>query len=106
MSDQTITREPPRMLRTNWVKSANDMLSIEFAINTEYYLSCTDYRSQCHSLYNLLHIFGFSKNKVALLLSVDHKSFEKQLSLPLESRPNGRPSILTQEEKDIAQIYN
>ena len=45
--------------------------------------------------------FLYPKNKVALFLGVDHKSFEKQFSLPLEPRQNGGPSILKQEEKEV-----
>lgn len=99
MNGQVPTREPPKILQMQWIQSTNDMLSIELAISSECYLSCTDYRSQCHVLYNFLHLMGFSINKIARLLGVDHKSFEKQLKLPLTSRPNGRPSVLSQEEK-------
>ena len=94
-------RELPKLLHLDKVKSTDDMLTIEMVINTEYYQTCCDYRTQCHVLYDMLHIFGFTKNKIANLLSVDHKSYEKQLSLPIIPRPNGRPQSLTSEEKLI-----
>lgn len=77
------------------------------AITTEYYLRAYDYRSQCHALHYLLHLHGFSNRKIAKLLGIDHKFFQKQLSLPLESCPNGRRVILTKEEKvSLFEIIN
>ena len=64
MNGQALTREPPKILQTQWIQSTNDMLSVELAISSECYLSCTDYKSQCHFLYYFLHL---------LILGVDNK---------------------------------
>ena len=50
--------------------------------------------------YNVLINFGWSKNKIAKLFQVDHKAIEKQLSLPIEYNPNGRPAFLQPDEVD------
>lgn len=73
-------------------------LSSQLTLNIIYLVLTTGHNVIHYIIYCIFLEF---KKKVALLLGVDHKSFEKQLSLPLESRPNGRPFILTQEEKEI-----
>ena len=72
---------------------------IRAILNNRDYQNCQTYREQCHVLYKLGRGYFLTKNFMAKLLGIDHKSFEKQLSLPLESRPPGRPSLLNEEEK-------
>ena len=107
MSKYSIERTVVHEIQTSWITNTREKLLVSDAITSEYYLRAYDYRSQCHDLHYLLHPHGFSNRKIAKLLGVDHKSFEKQLSLPLESRPNSRPIFLTKEEKvSLFEIIN
>ena len=78
---------------------------VDLLLNTEYYRNVTCYREQCHVMHDILvKIHGYSTRMCARILKVDHKTFEKQVLLPVEQRPPGRPTLLNEEE--IATIYN
>ena len=101
MSTNSPPRKPPKEIHKELINEPFERFATEEALNSEEYQNALDYRSQCHALYNLLHENGFSNHKLASLLGVDHKSFEKQLKLPIDPNPNGRPVILNEEEKNI-----
>ena len=99
----SMERLPPRMIQyQRWWGKDEELIRI--IIDDPGYQACRTYREQCHKLYRLGRGYFLSKNFMARLLGVDHKSFEKQISLPLEERPVGRPSILNETEK--AEIIN
>ncbi len=97
----SIERLPVRELDLSWIKDTFDTFCIEWVLNSDIYQNSFDYRSQCQNTYTLLRTFGWSKCKVAKLFAVDHKAFEKQLSLPLENNENGRPPLLNEEEQQL-----
>lgn len=100
MSLNSPPRKPPMEIHLELINSSFEQYAIEKALKSEKYQSALDYRAQCHALYELLHDDGFTNHKLALLLGVDHKSFEKQLKLPIDPNPNGRPVVLNDEEKN------
>ena len=88
-------------LNTDWVTFILDKNVLNILINSDAYQECQTYREQCHFLWQYLNSFHWSKNKVAKLLDVDHKCFEKQIFLPLETRPPGRPRVLDDNEVNL-----
>ena len=92
-------RLPPRELipREKW---GRDAPLVQAIIDSEAYQACSTYREQCHVMYSLGKGYFLSKNYLARILGVDHKSFEKQITKPIEQRPSGRPTLLTNEEID------
>lgn len=98
---EKLSRTGPRpILNRRWMKEKDEAI-IAYILNNEYYQSCTTYREQCHCLYHIGRSLYLSKNYMARLLNVDHKCFEKQISLPLETTKIGRPSSLTLDEKEL-----
>lgn len=67
-----------------WIINHNGDYYIKWKVNNIYF-----YILQHPIQFPSFNCF-FLKNKVTRLLGVDHYSFEKQLKLPLISRPNGR----------------
>ena len=95
---EKFARTAPRpILKRRWWKDSDEAL-VTYILDSEYYQSCTTYREQCHCLHYFSRQLFLSKNYMARLLNVDHKSYEKQLKLPLETKPIGRPKILTEED--------
>lgn len=97
----SIERLPVRELDLSWIKDTSDTLCVEWVLNSDIYQNSFDYRSQCQNTYSLLRAFGWSKCKVSKLFAVDHKAFEKQLSLPLGNNENGRPPTLNEEQQQL-----
>lgn len=91
-------RSPVRQIKTDWVTDLFDRNIISVLLECDAYQNCSSYREQCHFLWEYLNFFGWSKHKTARLFDVDHKSFEKQISLPIEQRPPGRPNKLNEQE--------
>lgn len=63
------------------------------------YQNCFDYRSQCHCADFILKSYGWTNIKIAKLFGVDHKAYEKQIKLPLDSNNNGRSFLLDEDEQ-------
>ena len=74
-------RLPPRELipREKW---GRDAPLVQAIIDSEAYQACSTYREQCHVMYSLGKGYFLSKNYLARILGVDHKSFEKQITKP------------------------
>ena len=69
-------------------------------IASDMYQNCYDCRSQCHCADIILKSHGWTNSKIAKLFGVDHKAYEKQIKLPLDSNNNGRPSLLDEDEEN------
>lgn len=91
-------RSPVREIHTDWIIDLFDKNILLVILESDSYQNCSTYREQCHFLWDYLNFFGWSKHKAARLFNVDHKSFEKQIRLPIEQRPPGQPNILNQDE--------
>lgn len=94
----SIERSPPRNVETKWIQNCFDYMIIETLSYMKEFQEAVDYRTQCHIAFHYLKNFGWSVNKISRLFGIDHKALEKQLSLPIELNPNGRPQLLNQEE--------
>ena len=92
-------RLPPRELETYWIKNPFDFVCVEKMVASDMYQNCYDYRSQCHCADIILKSHGWTNSKIAKLFGVDHKAYEKQIKLPLDSNNNGRPSLLDEDEQ-------
>ena len=90
-------RLPPRPLipRDQWGKKAYILDEI---LEAEVYQNAQTYREQCKALRRFGDLYGLSNNYIVKILGVDHKSYEKQLRLPIEQHPPGRPTCLSEEE--------
>lgn len=97
----SIERLPPRELDTSCIKDPFDNTCVEFMMNSNIYKRSFDYRSQCHNAFMIMKTFKWSVCKVSKLFGVDHKAFEKQLSLQVEQRENGRLPSLSDKEQQI-----
>ena len=97
-------RLPPKPLYTDFLDN-HQKACVEVMLESDLYQSITSYREQCHVMHNfLVKTSRFSNRMCARLLKVDHKTFEKQVRLPIEPRPPGRPTILTPEE--MASVFD
>lgn len=96
----SIERSPPRNLETKWILNPFEYIIVEKLLNLKEFIEAIDYRTQCHVAFYFLQNIGWSKNRIAKLFGIDHKALEKQLRLPIEYHPNGRPASLQSNEID------
>ena len=94
-------RAPVRELSLDWINNTSDKILVDLLLKSVKYQESESYREQCHAVWNFLGFFGWSKNKCARLFNVDHKAFEKQISLPLDIQQPGRPKFLTESEINL-----
>lgn len=94
-------RAPVRPLSFDWITSLEDKIIVDLLLKSEQYQESQSYREQCHAIWNFLSVLGWSKNKCARLLDVDHKAFEKQIALSIDFQLPGRPKVLTETEINL-----
>lgn len=103
MATKNQARTPPKPLKLQNIKPSEEKI-VNYIINLEKFQECRTYREQCHLLSEMQPQFGLSNRQCARFLGVDHKSYQKQVSLPLEINECGRPTILTETERN--QVYD
>ena len=96
-----LSRLPPRPILQTEIKNDSDQSFVDYVLAQTAFQQCTSYREECHLLHNYQFIFHFSNRRVARLLGIDHKSYEKQIFLPLEFNSPGRPTILSEESSSL-----